>query len=117
MIVSYVHAGIFVPVFNPIPGNERFTFNPLGNTAMKLAYWDEEAYVSELMLSMPEPEKTSKSSEVGTSAADKAASAAEKEGLVKGGKEIEAKAKKRKAEASAAGNKKKVEDPSRYLIL
>jgi len=112
VMVSYVHAGIFVPVFNPVPGSERFTFSPLGNTATKLAYWDDEAYVSELILSTAEPEKGTTASETGTSAANKAAAAAEKEGLVKAGKETEAKAKKRKAEASTAANKKKVASPT-----
>lgn len=109
VMVSYVHAGIFVPVFNPVAGGERFTFSPLGNTATKLAYWDEEAYVSELMLSTGEIEKASTASEGGASAVDKAAAAAEKEGLLKAGKESEAKAKKRKAEAAAAATKKKVQ--------
>lgn len=112
--VSYVHAGIFVPVFNPVPGAEKFTFSPLGNTATKLAYWDEEAYVSELMLSTGGIEKASTASEGVGSAADKAAAAAEKEGLLKVGKESEAKAKKRKAEATAAASKKKVKSQT-YL--
>ncbi|KAI9877440.1 MAG: hypothetical protein M1830_003897 [Pleopsidium flavum] len=107
VMVSYVHAGIFVPVFSPVPGTERFTFSPLGNTATKLAYWDDEAYVNELMLSTAEQEKGTTASETGTSAANKAAAAAEKEGLVTAGKESEAKVKKRKAEASAAASKKK----------
>lgn len=107
-MVSYVHAGIFVPVFNQISGSERFTFSPLGNTATKLAYWDEEAYVSELMLSTGDVERAGTASEGGVSAVDKAAAAAEKEGLLKAGKESEAKAKKRKAEAAAAASKKKV---------
>ncbi len=115
-MVSYVHAGIFVPVFNPVPGGERFAFSPLGNPATKLAYWDEEAYVSELMLTAVEPEK-GPTNENGTSSADKAAAAAEKEGLVKPGKESEAKAKKRKAEASAAATKKKVSCPDQPYLL
>lgn len=108
VMVSYVHAGIFVPVFDLAPGTERFTFSPLGNTATRLMYWDEEAYVSELMLSNRENEKLAAPTEPEVSAADKAAAAAEKEGLVKAGKESEARAKKRKAEASAAASKKKV---------
>ena len=112
VLVSYVHAGIFVPVFNPASSGERFTFSPLGNTTTKLAYWDEEAYVSELMLSTGDVGKPSAAGEGGTSAVDKAAAAAEKEGLVKPGKESEAKAKKRKAEATAAASKKKVATPN-----
>ena len=111
-MVSYVHAGIFVPVFNQVAGGERFTFSPLGNTATKLAYWDEEAFVSELVLSTGEIEKVITASDGGASAVDKAATAAEKDGLLKAGKESEARAKKRKAEAAAAATKKKVSNPN-----
>lgn len=53
VLVSYIHAGVFVPVLNPSPEIERFTFSPIGNPSMKLAYWDEAAYVTELAVSMP----------------------------------------------------------------
>ncbi|KAK5035369.1 hypothetical protein LTS07_002806 [Exophiala sideris] len=53
VLVSFIHAGVFVPVLNPSPDTERFTFSPIGNPAMKLAYWDEDAYVTELAVSMP----------------------------------------------------------------
>ena len=53
VLVSYIHAGVFVPVPNPKPDMERFCFSPVGNPAMKLAYWDEGAYVTELGVSMP----------------------------------------------------------------
>ncbi|KIW88715.1 uncharacterized protein Z519_10761 [Cladophialophora bantiana CBS 173.52] len=53
VLVSYIHAGVFVPVLNPTPDIERFCFSPVGNPAMKLAYWDEGAYVKELAVSMP----------------------------------------------------------------
>lgn len=56
VLASYIHAGVFVPVINPSPSIERFTFSPLGNQTMKLAYWDENAYVTELMISSPPPE-------------------------------------------------------------
>ncbi|KAI4125521.1 MAG: hypothetical protein LQ347_005355, partial [Umbilicaria vellea] len=105
---SYIHAGVFVPVFDIAPGTERFTFSPLSNTATKLAYWDQEAYVSELIVSAPEPGKVAGTVEnQARSASDKAAAAAEKEGLIKVSKDTEAKAKKRKAEASAAAKQKK----------
>ena len=109
VIASYIHAGVFVPVFDITPGIEKFTFNPLSNTATKLVYWDQEAYVSELVVSAAEPEKSAGMAEnQARSASDKAAAAAEKEGLVKVSKETEAKAKKRKADASAAAKQKKV---------
>ena len=107
--VSYVHAGIFVPVFDVSQDVDRFAFSPLGNTATKLTYWDEDAYVSELVVSVPMDDKASSASDArAKSATDKAAAAAEREGLVKPGKETEAKAKKRKAEANAAAKQKKV---------
>lgn len=106
---SYIHAGVFIPVFNVDPVTERFTFSPLGNTATKLAYWDEDAYVNELVISIPTQEKAKKMGEARSkSALDKAAIAAEKEGLVASGKETDAKAKKRKADANAAAKQKKV---------
>ncbi|KAK5939978.1 hypothetical protein PMZ80_007396 [Knufia obscura] len=55
VLVSYIHAGVFVPVHNPSAATERFTFSPLGNPTIKLQYWDEEAYVTELTVSAPEP--------------------------------------------------------------
>ena len=54
VLASYIHAGVFVPVVNPTPSTERFTFSPLNNPAMKLAYWDEDAYVTELTVSTAE---------------------------------------------------------------
>ncbi|MCJ1437263.1 hypothetical protein MMC27_006649 [Xylographa pallens] len=103
----YVHAGVFVPVFKFVQ-DERFVFSPLSNTATKLAYWDEDAYVSELVVTEAPDERSSATLEGQVkTATDKAAAAAEKEGLVAPGKEIEAKAKKRKAEAKDPGKLKK----------
>jgi len=49
--VSYIHPGVFVPVFQTRPGSERWTFEPLGTGGggVKLAYWDEEGYASVLL--------------------------------------------------------------------
>lgn len=81
-MVSYIHAGVFVPVMTAIPENQ--TFASINNPAVRLAYWDEDAYVSEFIVSMEDPP----------------------------GKEItpkkEGKAKKRKADTDAATNAKKV---------
>ncbi|KAK2829846.1 hypothetical protein FQN49_007197, partial [Arthroderma sp. PD_2] len=62
VLATYIHAGVFVPVLNLKPTvststseEERFTFSPLGNLAAKLAYWDEDAYASELKLATSEP--------------------------------------------------------------
>lgn len=103
---DYVHAGVFVPVFNLAEGVEKFTFSPLGNGAAKLMYWDEQAWVSELAVSSVTPKETVPPPEnQARSASDRAAAAAENEGLVK---ETEAKPKKRKVEASEMTKQKKV---------
>lgn len=54
--VSFIHSGVFVPVYNPTGRTrnlEKYTF--LGSTGIRLAYWDEEGYVSELVVSQPTP--------------------------------------------------------------
>lgn len=103
---------MFVPVFNASEETERFTFSPLGNTATKLAYWDEDAWASELVVSTGSPKLAAGEGQV-RSAADQAAAAAENEGLLKPGKEADARVKKRKAEANAAAKQKKVALTSR----
>ncbi|KAK6331031.1 hypothetical protein TWF718_003222 [Orbilia javanica] len=44
--VSYIHPGVFVPMIQPKPSSEKWTFEPLGGLGggVKLAYWDEEGY-------------------------------------------------------------------------
>ncbi len=69
-------------------------------------YWDEQAWVSELAVSSVTPKETVPPPEnQARSASDRAAAAAENEGLVK---ETEAKPKKRKVEASEMTKPKKV---------
>ena len=81
---DYIHAGVFVPVFNLSEGVEKFTFSPLGNGAAKLMYWDEQAWVSELAVSSVTPKETVPPPENQVrSASDRAAAAAENEGLLK----------------------------------
>ena len=104
---DYIHAGVFVPVFNASEETDRFTFSPLGTAATKLAYWDEGAWVSELIVSTGSPKLAPAEGQV-RSAADQAAAAAENEGLLKPGKEADAKVKKRKAEATTVAKQKKV---------
>ncbi|RDH23290.1 hypothetical protein M747DRAFT_231939 [Aspergillus niger ATCC 13496] len=96
VLVSYIHAGVFVPVLNPT-SSERFTFSPLNNPSLKLMYWDEEAYASELTVSTaeldnPKGEKPAGQTDHKSKDADKA--------------------KKRKAEAAAAAGAKKMAVPS-----
>ncbi|KAI9829177.1 MAG: hypothetical protein M1826_005772 [Phylliscum demangeonii] len=108
VLLSFIHSGVFVPVGHSGPVPERFTFSPLNNASVKLAYWDEDAYVSELMLASEEAPNTSG----GASSTGKQPGvvAAEKDGIVKAIKETENKSKKRKADgnAAAAANKKAV---------
>lgn len=92
VLASYIHAGVFVPVLNPTPSTERFTFGPLGNPAMKLAYWDEDAYVTELKVSTADLDNNKGRNE--DASAEKLAKASEK--------------KKRKTEASGAPGAKKL---------
>ena len=106
--VDYIHTGVFVPVFTFDEGYESVTFTPFGNTATRLQYWDENAYVSELVLQAPEEAAANGADSQPMSVADEAALAAQKEGLVATGAEAEAKAKKRKAEQKEALKQKKV---------
>lgn len=98
VIVTYIHAGVFVPVFSPSASTERFLFAPFNNPSVRLQYWDEDAYVTELVVSAPEPPPPE-------SKANQAAVAAQNEGL-KSVKETD-KIKKRKAEPTQAAPTKK----------
>lgn len=106
--VDYIHAGVFVPVFNSAEDPDEFCFSPLSNATTKLAYWDKEAYASVLLVSSGASQQATATTESNTkSAADLAAAAAEGEGLLPPGKEAEIKVKKRKAEAATAAAKPK----------
>ena len=102
VLVSYIHAGVFVPVFNPTPDVKRFCFSPIGNPALRLAYWDEGAYVTELAVSMPAPAAlNSYKSTVSALVADPG---------IKPAKDVDKSSKKRKVQAEAdatAGTVKK----------
>ncbi|KAJ5738476.1 G-patch domain protein [Penicillium malachiteum] len=105
VMVSYIHAGVFVPVLGPPAAAGRFTFSPLNNPALKLMYWDDEAYVTELMLAPLEDEnrpsrvKAEKPTGIQQEAPNKPAKETEK-------------AKKRKADAPATDKSKKLAMPS-----
>jgi RNA-binding protein 5/10 len=109
VLISYIHAGVFVPVLQaPLPDEERFTFSPLSNSSVKLMYWDEAGYVSELVTARDDRSALEKVKE---SLKSKLAAAAEKEGLVSSAKDGDAKGKKRKAEKDAVTSSKKVVAP------
>lgn len=94
--LSYIHAGVFVPVLHQ-SGKEsaNFTFSPLSNSAVKLMYWDEAAYASELVTAKANAPSVSKVRETEHA---KLAAAAASEGLVGPSKEGEPRTKKRKTE-------------------
>ncbi|EGE02730.1 G-patch domain-containing protein [Trichophyton equinum CBS 127.97] len=110
VLASYIHAGVFVPVLNLNPGVhssttntnselERFTFSPLGNLAAKLAYWDEEAYASELKLAT-----ASATSELSGKAGGTASTSAQKMSAARAahpGRDGEKEKKRKKVEATA----------------
>lgn len=104
-MVSYIHAGVFVPVLVPSPALDRFTFSPLNNPSLKLMYWDDEAYATELMVSPGEEDSRS------GRAKNEKPTGAQQDSQGKAMKETE-KAKKRKADAITNDKTKKLAVPS-----
>lgn len=98
VLVSYIHAGVFVPVMNLTAATERFTFSPLMNPSLKLMYWDEEGYVTELTVSPAESDNAQGQPKGDATTAQEQA---------KTSKDLE-KSKKRKADANANAGIKKV---------
>ena len=95
---DYVHAGIFVPVFEINQQETQFVFSPLANAAANLMYWDKEAYASELVVSQgPSHIDSNRENHYAGTVDDNA---------ILGDKDN--KAKKRKAEAKESAKQKKV---------
>ncbi|KAJ6085535.1 hypothetical protein N7499_005164 [Penicillium canescens] len=101
VMVSYIHAGVFIPVMTPTASTARYSFSPLNNPALKLMYWDDEGFVNELTLSREEDDVNEQQK------GDKSASYQHEKGI----KDSE-KSKKRKADAAASANAKKLAMPS-----
>jgi len=99
VLVSYIHAGVFVPVHNPTAATDRYTFSPLSNPSIKLQYWDEGAYVTELVVSAPEPGAANSKASVQPSA--------ETEGLKQMPDSDKLKKRKQQLEANANSSSKK----------
>ena len=95
-----------MPVFDSTSHPEGTTFTASTNAALHLRYWDENAYASELTLNDVEEQGQGPPEANVQSAADAAAAAAEKEGLIAISEE--AKNKKRKGETKDANKAKKV---------
>ena len=109
VMISYIHAGVFVPVLHQFgPEFAKFTFSPLSNPAVKLMYWDEAAYSSELVTFVASESSAVESRE---SEHAKLAAAAANEGLVAPIKDGEPKLKRRKFEKEGVSSNKKVVAP------
>ncbi|KAJ5377558.1 uncharacterized protein N7496_004967 [Penicillium cataractarum] len=105
VMVSYIHAGVFVPVMDPKPSTAHFTFSPLSNPSVKLMYWDDEGYVTELML-------TSGEEDLGQDQPKSTKSSGQREQSENKGTRDAEKARKRKADAAANAGAKKLAMPS-----
>lgn len=115
-MVDYIHAGVFVPLIGPRDGHtERFSFSASSNPSLRLKYWDDGAYVSELEL-VPSVEDTKP---VATKETPNATDP-NKEGLIAvTSDEGSGKSKKRKGDANVTLGTKKVSfytfgKPSKY---
>jgi hypothetical protein len=100
-LVSYIHAGVFVPAISSHE-DERFSFSATSNPSVRLTYWDQNAYLRELVVSETPPanslstmEQTSKSTPQPN--IDGAAT----------NKDSDGKSKKRKAESNIPSANKK----------
>lgn len=96
VMVSFIHAGVFIPVLSPSASTDAFTFTPLHNKAMRLMYWDDKAYVTELTLTAEEEDVAQPNPQ---------------NSQTKATKDTE-KAKKRKADAATSANSKKLAMPT-----
>ncbi|KAJ5111032.1 hypothetical protein N7532_001567, partial [Penicillium argentinense] len=52
--VNFPHSGVFVPVLVPDRRTEQFTFNPLADKSKHLMYYDDRAYLKEMVVTRPE---------------------------------------------------------------
>ena len=104
VMVSHTHTGVFVPALNITPGKEKEpTFAATTNPALRLKYWDKDAFAKEHVVSMPAEGDSPKNGN-----ADKV----EKKPKAKGNKEgqetvDQSKTKKRKAETASLNPAKK----------
>jgi RNA-binding protein 5/10 len=110
VLVSYIHAGVFIPVLKaPAEDSDKFMFSPVSNPSVKLMYWDEAGYVSELVITKEDNRTALAKAKESINA--KLAAAAANEGLVSATKDMDIKAKKRKAEKDPSTSSKKVVAP------
>ncbi|KAI9882229.1 MAG: hypothetical protein M1823_006023 [Watsoniomyces obsoletus] len=100
VMLSFIHAGVFVPVLDGRT-EDKFTFSPLHNPAMKLAYWDDQAYLSELVLANDDDQASANDS------LSKPTMSSVEDSSIKSIKEGDVKNKKRKTEVGASSSNKK----------
>lgn len=103
VLVTYIHGGVFVPVTNAPSDASHYTFSLSNNTSVQLKYWDEEAYVSELVLSTAEDDaaQEQKANKITSNHGD---------GQAKDTKDSD-KGKKRRADATTSASTKKLAMP------
>jgi hypothetical protein len=104
VLVSYIHGGVFVPVMNAPSGASYFTFSPSNNPSLKLMYWDDAAFVTELVVSTEEDDAAQEQRANKTTSNQGDAQA-------KGMKDSD-KGKKRKVDGPASASTKKLAMPS-----
>ncbi|KAJ5274283.1 hypothetical protein N7505_002828 [Penicillium chrysogenum] len=104
VLVSYIHGGVFVPVMNAPSGASYFTFSPSNNPSLKLMYWDDAAFVTELVVSTEEDDAAQEQRANKTTSNQGDAQA-------KGMKDSD-KGKKRKIDGPASASTKKLAMPS-----
>ena len=90
VVLSFIHAGAFVPV---LTYTEQYTFAARLNPSLRLQYWDENSFVTELIVSENPP--NAQEGTLGASLPSK-----------KPGKESDRGLKKRKAVNDQSSNKK-----------
>ena len=107
VLVDYIHAGVFVPLIGPRDGHtERFSFSASANPSLRLKYWDDGAYVSELGLSVKNDTTIAADSKGNSNTVQNVDP--NNEGLVAVDEGSSGKAKKRKGDANAGASTKKV---------
>jgi hypothetical protein len=55
VLVSHIHAGVFVPVNSRDGAIEDYSFIASSNPSLRLTYWDQKSYLCELMISETPP--------------------------------------------------------------
>lgn len=90
VVLSFIHAGVFVPVFTH---TEQHTFAARTNPSLQLQYWDENTFVTELIVSDNPPRAQDSALEAGLPSK-------------RPGKESDRGSRKRKAANDAPSSKK-----------